>query len=63
MDTEAMSTANLALALHNVLSYIEEPCNRIDFDDFDRGESAMASAILWIIHDTVGGGILNEKGN
>ena len=60
MDIEAISTAQLALALHAVLSYIEEPCNRLDFDDFERGEAAMASAILWIIHDSVGGGILNE---
>jgi hypothetical protein len=45
----------LATALSKVVDYIEEPCNRLDFDDFERGEAAMASTIYWIITDTLGG--------
>lgn len=60
IDIDALNTALLANALREVLEHIEEPCNRLDFDDFERGESAMASSILWIIHDTLGGGVANE---
>jgi hypothetical protein len=45
----------LAEALSKVVDYIEEPCNRLDMDDFERGEAAMASTIYWIITDTLGG--------
>jgi hypothetical protein len=46
----------LSLTLNKVLDYIEEPCNRLDFDDFERGEAAMAAAIFWIITDNLGAG-------
>ena len=61
VDIETLEIGQLVSALYNVLDHIQEPCNRIDFDDFDRGESAMASSILWIIHDTLGGGIALEN--
>jgi len=54
MDTAAISSAQLALALHRVVDFLEEPCNRLDFDDFERGESTMAANVYWIIHDTLG---------
>lgn len=53
ISVEDLATAKLATTLNNVLDYIEEPCNRLDFDDFEKGESAMAAAVFWIIHDTL----------
>lgn len=54
MDIAALSTAQLALALHRIVDFVEEPCNRLDFDDFERGESTMAANVYWIIYDTLG---------
>lgn len=51
-----IASAMLSLTLNKVLDYIEEPCNRLDFDDFERGEAAMAAAIFWIITDNLGAG-------
>ena len=51
-----VASAMLSLTLNKVLDYIEEPCNRLDFDDFERGEAAMAAAIFWIITDNLGTG-------
>lgn len=56
VNSADVATAMLSLTLNKVLDYIEEPCNRLDFDDFDRGESAMAAAVFWIINDNLGTG-------
>ena len=51
-----IAAASMAVTLNKVLEFIEEPCNRLDFDDFERGEAAMAASVFWIIHDNVGHG-------
>lgn len=58
IDTAVIATAALTATINKVLDYIEEPCNRLDFDDFERGEAAMAAAILWIINDNLDAGVV-----
>jgi hypothetical protein len=56
VNSADVATAMLSLTLNKILDYIEEPCNRLDFDDFERGESAMAAAVFWIINENLGTG-------
>lgn len=58
INASMVATASLSHTLNKVLDYIEEPCNRLDFDDFERGEAAMAAAIFWIITDNLGTGVV-----
>jgi hypothetical protein len=51
-----IAAASMAVTINKVLAFIEEPCNRLDFDDFERGEAAMAASIFWIINDNLGDG-------
>lgn len=53
IDEEKVAVATLSSVLNKVLDYIEEPCNRLDFDDYERGEAAMAAAVFWIISDNL----------
>jgi hypothetical protein len=58
INTALVATATLSQTINKVLDYIEEPCNRLDFDDFERGEAAMAAAIFWIISDNLDTGVV-----
>jgi hypothetical protein len=49
-----IAAATLAVTLNRVLDHLAEPLNRLDFDDFERGEAAMAASIYWIINESLG---------
>lgn len=51
-----IAAASMAVALNKVLAFVEEPCNRLDQDDYERGEAAMAASVFWIINDNLGTG-------
>jgi hypothetical protein len=53
-DEANVSAAYLLLAINRIIDLVEEPCNRLDYDDFERGEAAMAASVFWIINDTLG---------
>jgi hypothetical protein len=49
-----VAAATLAVTLNKVLDFVKEPLDRLDFDDFERGEATMAASIFWIINDNLG---------
>lgn len=51
-----IAAATMAITINRVLDHLQEPLNRLDFDDFERGEAAMAASVFWIINDNLGTG-------
>lgn len=52
-----VAASTLAVTLNRVLDVVQEPLNMLDFDDFDKGQSAMAATVYWTIQDSLGSGI------
>lgn len=53
-----VAAATMSTTINRVLDHLQEPLNRLDFDDFERGEAAMAASIFWIINDNLGTGVV-----